>query len=106
MRAQLHHRVLGRLGLQLAGRAEVRQQRDVDVQHVVAADILAHLADGLQERQALDIADRAADLDDHDIGAGWRATRGDAPLDLVGDMRDDLDRAAQVIAAPLLLDHR
>ena len=30
----------------------------------------------------------------------------DALLDLVGDVRDDLDRAAQVVAAPLLGDDR
>ena len=45
-------------------------QRDMDVEDIVAADVLAHLANGLQERQRFDIADRAADLDDDDIGAG------------------------------------
>ena len=30
----------------------------------------------------------------------------DALLDLVGDVRDDLDRAAEVVAAPLLADDR
>ena len=41
-------------------------QRDVHEEHVVAADVLAHLAGRLQERQRLDVADRAADLgDDH-----------------------------------------
>ena len=77
---QLHHRMLGRLGLHLAGRADMRQQRDMDIQHIVAADILAHLANGLQERQALDIADRAADLDDHHIGAGLARDCGDPRL--------------------------
>ena len=38
-------------------------------------DVLAHLADRLEERQALDVADRAADLDDHDVGSPSRATR-------------------------------
>ena len=32
-----------------------------------APDVLAHLADGLEERQALDVADGAADLDDHHV---------------------------------------
>ena len=104
--AQLLDRVLGGLGLQLAGRRERRQQRHVDVQHVRAADVLAHLADGLEERQALDVADGPADLDDHDVRV---AVAGDAPdplLDLVGDVRDDLDRAAEVVAAALLGDDR
>ena len=34
------------------------------------------------------------------------ATVADAVLDLVGDVRDDLHRAAEVVAAALLLDHR
>ena len=104
--AQLLDRVLGRLGLELAGRGQRRQQRDVDVQHVRAADVLAHLADGLEERQALDVADGPADLDDHDVRVAVARDARDALLDLVGDVRDDLDRAAEVVAAPLLGDDR
>ena len=59
--------MLRRLGLQLAGRADERHQRQVDVERVVAADVLAELADGFEKRQALDVADRAADFDEHDI---------------------------------------
>ena len=57
--AQLGDRVLGRLGLLLARRAEVGHQRDVDVADVVPADVLAELADGLEEREDLDVADGA-----------------------------------------------
>ena len=66
-RPQVAHAVLRRLGLQLAGGADVRHQRQVDVERVLAADVLAELADRLEERQALDVADRAADLDEHDV---------------------------------------
>jgi hypothetical protein len=34
------------------------------------------------------------------------AMRTDAGLDLVGDVRDDLDRVAEVLPAALLGDHR
>ena len=34
---------------------------------VVAAQLVAHLADGFEERQRFDIADGAADLDDHHV---------------------------------------
>ena len=103
-RAQVADAVLGRLGLQLAGRADERHQRQVDVERVLLADVLAELADGLEERQALDVADGAADLhQDHVDVAGHGA---DAVLDLVGDVRDDLNGAAEVVAAPLLLDDR
>jgi hypothetical protein len=93
------------VGLQLAGRADVRQQRDVDDEDVVPADLVADLADRLQERQRLDVADGAADLgDDHvDVVGGHPPDTG---LDLVGDVRDDLHGVAQVLAAPLLGDHR
>ena len=65
--AQLLDGVLGGLGLELARGGQGRQQRHVDVQDVVAPHVLAHLADGLEERQALDVADGAADLDDDDV---------------------------------------
>ncbi len=44
-------------------------QREVDVEDVLAADVPAELADRLEERQALDVADRAADLADADVDA-------------------------------------
>ena len=102
--AQRGHRVLGRLGLQLAGRADVGQQRDVQEEAAVPADLVPDLADRLQERQRLDVADGAADLGDHhvDVGPGHLQ---DPRLDLVGDVRDDLDGVAEVLAAPLLGDH-
>ena len=69
-------------------------------------DVLAHLADRLEERQALDVADRAADLDDHHVRVAVAGHARDPLLDLVGDVRDDLDRAAEVVAAALLGDDR
>ena len=102
--AQLLDRVLRRLRLELARGGEGRQQRDVDVQDVGPPDVLAHLADRLEERQALDVADGPADLDDHHVRV---AVAGDAPdpfLDLVRDVRDHLDGPAEVVAAALLGD--
>ena len=65
--AQLADRVLRRFGLQLAGRFQVRHQRQVDVQAILLADVERKLANRFQKRQAFDVADRAADLGDHDI---------------------------------------
>ena len=102
--AQLGHRVLRRLGLLLARRSDERHEGDVDVADVVPAGLLAELADRLEERQDLDVADRAADLGDHDVDVvGGHAA--DAPLDLVGDVGDDLHRLAEVVAAPLGGEH-
>ena len=63
-----------------------------------AADLVADLADGLEERQAFDVAHRAADLDQDEIlvlGVG----ENEFP-DRVGDVRDHLHRGAEVFAAP------
>jgi RNA-splicing ligase RtcB len=63
----------------------------------------AQLADRLEERQRLDVAHRAADLDHADVGfAGAHAY---ALLDLVGDVRNHLHRGAKVVAAAFLGDH-
>ena len=65
----------------------------------LAAEFVAELADRLEERQALDVADRAADLAQHEILVG--EIGGDELLDRVGDVRDDLHRRAEIFAAPL-----
>ena len=83
---------------------DVRDERQVHVDRVAAAGLLAELADRLEEGQRLDVADRAADLDEDDVGVG--ADAADGLLDLVGDVGDDLHGLAEVVAAPLPLDHR
>ncbi len=76
----------------------------MDVADVVAADVLAELADRFQEREDLDVADRAPHFgDDHIDRVGGQAF--DAILDLVGDVRDDLHRLAEEVTSPLLGDH-
>ena len=65
--AQLLHRVLGRLGLQLARGLYVGQQRQVHEDALAARLVLRELADRLEEGQALDVADGAADLAEHEI---------------------------------------
>ncbi len=99
---QLLHRVLRRLRLELARARDVRHERQVDVERVVGTELPAQLPDGLDEGQALDVADRAAHLGDADVEAlGGLA---DAAFDLVGDVRDHLHGPAQVVAAALLGD--
>ena len=103
--AQLGDRVLRRLGLLLARRTDERHQRDVHVTDVVATDFEAVLTDGFEERQDLDVADGATDFGDDDIDIVGRQ-RPDALLDLVGDVRNDLHRAPEIVASPLGVDHR
>ena len=106
--AQLLHRVLGRLGLELAGRGNVGQVGEVDKGRHVGTQAQAELAHGFEEGQGLDIAHGAADLDDGHIHGIRRADAGaalDVFLDLVGDVRNHLHRLAEVVAAALLLEH-
>ena len=104
--AQLFDAVLGRFRFQFAGGGDIRNQGDMDIEGVVLADFLAHLADRLEERQALDVADRTADFGDHHVGVVFAADEINPLLDFVGDVRDDLHCAAQIIAAALLVDDR
>ena len=75
----------------------------MNVDHVFLAHVGFELADRLEERKAFDVADGAADLDDHHVDIAGHQL--DAALDFVGDVGNDLDRAAEVVAAPLLADH-
>ncbi len=102
---ELVDRVLGRLGLELARGVDERHERDVQVDHVLGPCLAPELPDRLEERQRLDVADRAADLGDHDIGVRRLGDRADSGLDLVGDVRDDLHRRPEVLALALLAQH-
>jgi len=53
-------------------------------------------------RQGLDVTHGAADLDHRHVSAA--TAEADAALDLVRDVRDDLDGAAEVVAVALLAD--
>src|SRR5215472_15067164 len=99
---QLFHRVLRGLGFQLLGSSDEGNERDMDEEGVVAAEFLAHLADGFHEGERFDIANGAADLDDGDVHV-----LGDffhRRLDFVGDVGDNLHGFTQVVAAAFLGD--
>ena len=74
----------------------------MDKDDMASRQVVAELPDRLEERQALDVADRAADLDENEIDA--LVALEDEFLDRVGDMRDHLHRRAEKVAAPLLGD--
>src|SRR5205807_7579110 len=65
--AELLDRVLRGLRLELSGVAEERDERDVDEHRPRAADVDLELAQRLEERERLDVADGAADLGDHEV---------------------------------------
>ncbi len=96
--------MLRRFGLEFARRRNKRHQRQMNVHHVLAPEVPSEFPDRFEERQALDIADRAANFDDTKVGILGR--QQNPLLDLVGDVRNHLHRRTEVIAAPLLLDDR
>ena len=87
------------------GRLDVRHERDVHDDDILRADFQDELPDRLEKGQALDVAGGAADFGDDDVARLLGAELAQARLDLVGDVRDDLHGLAEVIAAPLLIEH-
>ena len=97
--------VLCGLRLVLIAAVEEGHQCHVDVQGVLPSHFQAHLTGRLQIGLALDIAGGAADLRDDHVRAGLLPHPVDELLDLVGDVGDDLDRLAEILAPPLLAQH-
>src|SRR2546421_3802896 len=59
----------------------------------------------LLEKKKLDVSDRPADFDEDDVRLLLLPDRPKLGLDLVRDVRDNLDRATKVVSAALLLDY-
>lgn len=76
----------------------------MDVADVLGAGLLAVLADGLDKRLRLDVADRAAQLGDDYIGAGLLLDAAELVLNGIGDVRNHLHGTAQKVAATLAGD--
>ena len=104
--AQLVHGVLRRLRLQLAGGVDEWDEGDVQVDDVLGADLASELPDRLEEGQRLDVPDGPADLGDDDVRGRDLLGAPDPRLDLVRDVRDDLDGGAEELALALLPEDR
>jgi hypothetical protein len=94
--------VLRRFRLYFTRRGDIGNERQVNEDRILPSDFLAELSNGFEERQGFDVADRAANLDDDHV-----VSRRDAfhvRLDLVGHVRNHLHGAAEVFAAPFLVD--
>src|SRR5258708_4523155 len=76
--------VLGGLGLQFAGGGDEGNKGDVDEECVFCAEFETHMADGFEEWQGFDVADRAADFDDYDVNGFGNFP--DGGFDFVGDV--------------------
>ena len=106
--AQLLGRVLGRLGLELAGCGDPGHVAQVHKGGVVGAHAQTHLTHRLEKRQGLDVAYGAADFNNRHVDCFGRVIAGtalDEVLDLVGDVRNHLNSFAKVVAAALFFEH-
>ena len=99
--AQLLDGVLRGLGLNLVGGGDIGNERYVDVADVLGTGLLAVLADSLHERLRLDVADRATQLGNDNVGASLLLNAAEFVLDSIGDVRDHLDGTAQKVTATL-----
>ena len=97
-RLELAHRVLGRLGLELTRARNAGDERHVDAERLAPLAI-AELAHGLQEGEALNVADGAADLYDAEVLPLQIVL--EAILNRVGHMGHDLHRRPEIV--PLAL---
>ena len=97
--------MLSRLSLQLTGSLEVRHVSEVNIDGV-ASHLPAELTNSLKERSTLDVADSTADLRDDEVVLALSAEILNAALNLVGDMRHNLNGLAEIVASALLVDDR
>ena len=96
------HAVLRGFGFQFARGVDEWHQREVHENNIFRTELEAHLADGFQEWERLDVADGAADFDQDDVHAfGDFAECG---FNFIGDVRDDLHGLAKIIAAAFFGD--
>ena len=97
--------MLGGLGLMLVRAAQIGDKRHVDEQTVLPANLQRNLPDGLQKRLRLNVADGTADFGDDDVCVGFLADGIDELLDLICNMRNDLNGRAKVFAAAFLVQN-
>src|SRR5215469_12451229 len=88
------------LCLELASARDEGHQSQVDEGGRAARQLIAELADGFEEGQTLDVADRAPNLAQDEIDA--LVAGCDEGLDRVSDVRNDLHGRTQIVAPALL----
>src|SRR5712692_7921831 len=76
----------------------------MDVEDVLATDVVLELPDRLKEREALGVGGGLPHLDHHSVGLRVARRTEDLLLDRVGHVRDDLHSGAEVVTAPLAGD--
>ena len=75
----------------------------MDEQAVFSSDLKRNLPYRFDKRLGFDISDCSADFGNYNIGACFSSDAVDKFLDLVCDMRNDLNRRAEIFSAALLV---
>ncbi len=104
-RAQLSDRVLGRFGFGFGSGFEVGQPGNMHKRGIVFTHLIAHFANGFEKRLSFNVAYGTTDFDQDDFGLTGTPQQVDAAFNFVGDMRNHLDCAAQIISAAFPVDH-
>ena len=102
--AQFLCRMLCRFGFELASRCDPGYIAQVYKRALVTPHAQIHLPYRFQKGQGLDVAYGAANFHNRHVGHLWRAQTGaasDEILNFIGDVRNDLHRFSQEVAAPL-----
>ena len=99
---QLGHTLLRRLCFQLMCGLDVRNKRNVHVQHILQTDFENELPDRFQKWKTFNIASRAANFCDDDVVFALVGKFADAIFNHISDVWDHLHGFAQIIATPFL----
>ena len=109
-RPQCTDGVLRRLRFEFTGSRQERNERHVDKSDVRASEVVAHLASRLEERLRFDVADGTADFSDDNVRTIPVLIRLSLTthhiLDLIRDMRNNLNGIAQILTTTFLGDNR
>ena len=97
-------RMLSRLGLQLAGSGQVRNERQMNQRRIAGSKLVTQLTHRFDEGQRLDVAHGAADFRDYEIVFAGVSEQFHVAFDFIGDVRDNLHRLAEIVSAALLVD--
>ncbi|MNZ84282.1 hypothetical protein D3C78_1030330 [compost metagenome] len=93
---EFFYTVLSRLGFYFTCSFDIRNERYMNVHHVLTTDVALNLTDSFQERQAFDITDSSANFRNNYIRTRFTTSAEYAFFNFVRNMRNNLYRSAQI----------
>ena len=97
--------VLGRLGLGFPAGFEERNKGNMDIHHIVPANLVFKLPDGLQKREGLNVPYGPADFRYHNVSAVIACGPPDSLLNFIGDVGNNLYSTPQEITLSLFINY-